>query len=123
MRLSESTITESFYRFMHLTIRKFGSEYIRKPSREDLERILSKMESRGFPGCIGNVDCSHFVWKQCPKAWNGQYQGKSGKRSIVMEIVTDYELWIWSLIVGLPGSLNDINCSNTGSPYLTYPPG
>ena len=89
IRLSESTVTEALHRFMNLIVTKLGPEFLRQPTRRDIERVMARMEARVFPCCIGSVDCSHFVWKQCPKAWQGQYQYKDGKRSIVMEIVAD----------------------------------
>ncbi|XP_073307089.1 uncharacterized protein [Primulina huaijiensis] len=41
--------------------------------------------------------------------WAGQYAGRSGKPTIILEAVADYELWIWHAYFGLPGSNNDIN--------------
>jgi hypothetical protein len=28
-------------------------------------------------------------------AWQGQFQDKDGKRSIILEVVIDKSLWIW----------------------------
>lgn len=32
--------------------------------------------------------------------------------TLILEVVADYELWIWHAFFGLPGSLNDINVFN-----------
>lgn len=66
-------------------------------------------ESRGFPGMLGSLDCMHWKWKNCPTAWAGQYAGRSGKPSIILEAVADYDLWIWHAYFGMPGTNNDIN--------------
>ena len=66
-------------------------------------------EARGFPGMLGSLDCMHWKWKNCPTAWAGQYAGRSGSPSIILEAVADYDLWIWHAYFGLPGSNNDIN--------------
>ncbi|XP_042423063.1 uncharacterized protein LOC122010614 [Zingiber officinale] len=47
--------------------------------------------------------------RNCPIAWAGQYSGRSGKPTIILEAIADYDLWIWHAYFGLPGSNNDIN--------------
>jgi hypothetical protein len=47
--------------------------------------------------------------KNCPKAWQGLYCGRSGDPTIVLEAVASQDLWIWHNFFGLPGSLNNIN--------------
>jgi len=44
-----------------------------------------------------------------PVAFHGQYQGKSKKRSIVMETVADKDLHLWHFCIGLAGTMNDLN--------------
>ncbi|XP_048613550.1 uncharacterized protein LOC125587336 [Brassica napus] len=46
-------------------------EYLRRPTREDLQRLLDVGEVHGFPGMIGSIDCMHWEWKNCPTAWRG----------------------------------------------------
>uniref|UniRef100_A0A0D3AMD4 DDE Tnp4 domain-containing protein n=1 Tax=Brassica oleracea var. oleracea TaxID=109376 RepID=A0A0D3AMD4_BRAOL len=48
-------------------------EYLRRPTTEDLQRLLDIGEIRGFPGMVGSIDCMHWEWKNCPTAWKGQY--------------------------------------------------
>ena len=109
VRLSESTINETVRRFARFVVDKFKPVYLRKPTRADLERIMKEYEEAGFPGCMGCVDCSHWQWASCPVAQHGQYQGKSGKRTIVMETVADKDLYLWHFFCGLPGAMNDLN--------------
>ena len=90
-------------------VARFGKEYLREPNEQDLERILSINAARGFPGCLGSIDCQHWEWKNCPIAWPGQYKGKEKKPTVVLEAICDGELWIWHMFFGSPGSLNDIN--------------
>ncbi|XP_021858795.2 uncharacterized protein [Spinacia oleracea] len=60
-------------------------------------------------GMIGSIDCMHWEWKNCPTAWRGQYQGRSGKASLILEAVADQDLWIWHSFFCIPGSSNDLN--------------
>jgi hypothetical protein len=71
--------------------------------------MLLQSDKRGIPGYLGSLDCCHLAWKNCPRGWSGQYSGKEGIPTIVMEVVAGYNLHIWHLMFGFPGSLNDIN--------------
>lgn len=74
-----------------------------------MRRMLRINAARGFPGCLGSIDCQHWVWKNCPIAWAGQFKGKGKKPTVVLEAISDGELWIWHYFFGSAGSLNDIN--------------
>uniref|UniRef100_A0A0D3BRF8 Nuclease HARBI1 n=1 Tax=Brassica oleracea var. oleracea TaxID=109376 RepID=A0A0D3BRF8_BRAOL len=58
---------------------------------------------------IYEASCMHWEWKNCPTAWKGQYTWGSGKPTIVLEAVASYNLWIWHVFFGPPGTLNDFN--------------
>ncbi|XP_020243102.1 putative nuclease HARBI1 [Asparagus officinalis] len=109
IRIGESTTIECLKRFCRAVIEVFGEEYLRHPTTSDITRLLKKGEERGFPGMLGSLDCMHWKWKNCPTAWAGQYSGRQGKPTIILEAVASYDLWIWHAYFGLPGSNNDIN--------------
>ncbi|KAJ9537042.1 LOW QUALITY PROTEIN: hypothetical protein OSB04_029775 [Centaurea solstitialis] len=109
LRMSGATTREALMHFVNGVISCFGNEYLRKPNKDDLARLLSAADQRGFPGMIGSIDCMHWEWKNCPSAWAGQYTGRSGKPTIILEVVASYDLWIWHAFFGTPSSLNDIN--------------
>ncbi|XP_009120419.2 putative nuclease HARBI1 [Brassica rapa] len=109
LRLGESTALSCLTNFTEGVIDLFGEEYMRRPTPEDLQRLLDIGEIRGFPGMIGSIDCMHWEWKNCPTAWKGQYTRGSGKPTIVLEAVASQDLWIWHAFFGPPGTLNDIN--------------
>jgi Plant transposon protein len=108
VRMAASTADLCLEHFCRAVIDVFGEEYLRQPTHDDLRRILSESEARGFPGMLGSIDCYNWRWENCPKAWHGQHTGKKGT-SIVLEAACTYDLWIWHAFFGLPGSLNDIN--------------
>ncbi|XP_062103112.1 uncharacterized protein LOC133814131 [Humulus lupulus] len=109
IKIGESTALESLKRFYRVVVAVFGARYLRSPNADDVARLLHIGESRGFPGMLGSLDCMHWKWKNCPTAWGGQYAGRSGSPTIILEAVADYDLWIWYAYFGLPGSNNDIN--------------
>ncbi|XP_022553853.1 putative nuclease HARBI1, partial [Brassica napus] len=109
LRLGESTAISCLENFTEGIIQLFGDEYLRRPTPEDLQRLLDIGEKHGFPGMVGSIDCMHWEWKNYPTAWKGQYTRGSGKPKIVLEAVASHDLWIWHAFLGAPGTLNDIN--------------
>jgi len=109
LRLADTTAHSCLHHFTDAVIQLFGNEYLRRPTKADLQRLLYIGEQRGFPGMVGSIDCMHWEWKNCPTAWKGQYTRGSGKPTIVLEAVASQDLWIWHAFFGLPGTLNDIN--------------
>uniref|UniRef100_A0A0D3CAL4 Mediator complex subunit 15 KIX domain-containing protein n=1 Tax=Brassica oleracea var. oleracea TaxID=109376 RepID=A0A0D3CAL4_BRAOL len=71
LRLAASTAILCLENFAEAIIQLFGDEYLRRPTTEDLQRLLDVGEARGFPGMIGSIDCMHWEWKNCPTAWKG----------------------------------------------------
>uniref|UniRef100_A0A0D3BI27 TF-B3 domain-containing protein n=1 Tax=Brassica oleracea var. oleracea TaxID=109376 RepID=A0A0D3BI27_BRAOL len=108
-RLTNITAPSCLHNFTNGIIQLFGNDYLRRPTPEDLQRLLDIGEKRGFPGMDGSIDCMHWEWKNCPTAWKGQYARGSGKPTIVLEAVASQDLWIWHTFFGPPGTLNDIN--------------
>ena len=59
---------------------------------------------------LASIDCMHWTWKNCPFAWQEMYKGgHHGMCTVVLEAVTDYDLWIWHSFFGMAGSHNDLN--------------
>ncbi|XP_057451272.1 uncharacterized protein LOC130743157, partial [Lotus japonicus] len=69
IKIGGTTAFECLRRFCKGIIRLYEQQYLRAPTQEDLQRILHASDMRGFPGMIGSIDCMHWEWKNCPKAW------------------------------------------------------
>nr|XP_028952431.1 uncharacterized protein LOC103436365 [Malus domestica] len=108
-RLAESTAIKNLNRFCQAIQAIYGATYLRKPTREDLKRLLRKADKKGFPGMIGSLDCMHWELKNCPTSWAGQFKGRHNKPTIMLEAVASYDTWIWHAFFDSPGSNNDIN--------------
>jgi hypothetical protein len=84
--------------------------YFRPMNRHDAQQaVILHHEKHRVSGMIGSIDCMHVPWRNCPVAWQGQYKGKGGDATIVMEAYADYNLWFWHVAFGFAGTLNDIN--------------
>uniref|UniRef100_A0A0D3CNR0 GRF-type domain-containing protein n=1 Tax=Brassica oleracea var. oleracea TaxID=109376 RepID=A0A0D3CNR0_BRAOL len=58
VRLGETTARKCLHHFTAGIIHLFGDQYLRRPTPEDLERLLLVGEQRGLPGMIGSIDCT-----------------------------------------------------------------
>ncbi|XP_072147811.1 uncharacterized protein [Setaria viridis] len=113
LKIGKSTTLECLGIFAQGVIETFGPEFLRPPTVEETERILQFNESRGFPGMLGSIDCMHWVWKNCPVAWRGQYtSGKEHAPTMILEAVATHDLRIWHSYFGVAGANNDINVLN-----------
>jgi hypothetical protein len=77
-------------------------------------------EQHGIDGMIGSLDCMHVYWKNCPVAWQGQYQGKEKYPTIVLEGMCDYILYFWHHEFGAAGTLNDISIWDLSGLHKTF---
>jgi hypothetical protein len=109
IQIGESTARECLHHFCRGIIAYFSGWYLRTPNEADITRIMHHSESRGFPGMLGSIDCMHWEWRNCPTAWRGQFCGRNGRASMILEAVATYDLWIWHAFFGMPGTNNDVN--------------
>jgi Plant transposon protein len=111
-QMSDQTGRKSLKLFCRIVANnpQLRQNYLRMMTKSDAMRV-SHMHyiEFGVRGCVGCIDCMHIFWKNCPVAWQGQYQGKDGSPSIILEAVADYSTWIWHNRFGFPGTHNDIN--------------
>ncbi|KAL6840949.1 hypothetical protein ACP4OV_029209 [Aristida adscensionis] len=113
LKIGKCTALECLDKFAQGVIEVFGGEYLRRPTREDVERLLQVNEARGFPGMLGSIDCMHWRWEKCPLAWRGQFtRGDYGVPTMILEAVASQDLHIWHAFFGVAGSNNDLNVLN-----------
>ncbi|CAN6381068.1 unnamed protein product [Urochloa humidicola] len=113
LKIGESAGVECLKMFVKGVIEVYGEEYLRRPTVEDVERLVQIGEQRGFPGMLGCIDCMHWHWERCPVGWKGMYtRGDQGVPTVILEAVASHDRWIWHTFFGVPGSNNDINVLN-----------
>ncbi|KAL6224800.1 hypothetical protein ACLB2K_003655 [Fragaria x ananassa] len=59
VRIGQTTTLSSLKRFVNAVVVLFGDEYLRSPNRNDITRLFSIDEKRGFPEMLGSIDCMH----------------------------------------------------------------
>jgi Plant transposon protein len=78
--LSESTSNKALKMFCNVLIQYLGEMYLRRPTAADLKHIESVYRSKGFPGCIGCLDCAGWTWDLGPVAHSGRNRPLKAKR-------------------------------------------
>jgi hypothetical protein len=110
-QLGESTAMVCVKKFIKsISNSEFCAKYFSFFTSVDAQKVEAlHYEKHGVRGMLGSLDCSHFVWANCPIAHQGQYQGKEGKPTIVVEALADHNLYAWHAVFGYAGTLNDIS--------------
>jgi Plant transposon protein len=107
--MNEESNRQSFVRLTRQITKRYFEDIVRLQSSEETILISRRNELRGFHGCVGSIDCCKFYWKNCPTSWAGQYRGRDGKPTVVMEAVVDDRRRFQHVFFGKPGTCNDIN--------------
>nr|XP_043615537.1 uncharacterized protein LOC122587433 [Erigeron canadensis] len=73
--MAERTSRESLDHCCSAVIELYHDEYLRRSTSHDVSRLYEVHEQRHkMSGMLGSLDCTHFLWRNCPKALNGQYK-------------------------------------------------
>ena len=108
-RMAESTTLHNLKVFCNSIISRYGQEYLRAPTKDDMEMVLRLHEAKGWSELLGSLDVMQWEWKNCPKAHRGAFQGKDGVATVALEAAVDCRLWFWHAWFGIPGANNDLN--------------
>lgn len=57
--IAKSMACEILEHFTRAIWNVYHKEYLRRPNKADLRRLLDKAASKGFPGMVGSLDCMH----------------------------------------------------------------
>jgi len=63
--VGESTVMQSMKRFVSAIHVCFESQYLRKPTRVDLDKQLAINEEHGWSEMFVSIDCINWMWKSC----------------------------------------------------------
>ena len=102
-------IWKAFVEFTRIvsTSEDLCQDFFREMMKADARCVTTMhLKEHDIEGMAGSLDCMHVKWKNCPVAWQGQYQGKEGCQTIVMKAFCDFNLWFWHAAFNFPGLLN-----------------
>ena len=118
--VADITALKSLRKFCKFVIRQYGPEYLGAWREKDIKKEMEVNAGRGFPGMMGSIDCTHWQWKMCPISWQGMYQDRNRKRSIVAEAIAGHDMYFYQAFVGCPGSMNDLNIMGVSTMQSNY---
>lgn len=105
--ISERGMNRFFHDFCENFVRHFWNMYVKTPSGDDLDEMMSVYAKLGIPGCVGSIDCVHLKWDKCPAWLLNECKGKEGYPSLVYEVCVDHMRRIRSCTNEFYGSVND----------------
>ena len=112
-KIGKSTVHNIFKSFVERFVKQFHGKWInRRPSPDELAKIMETYRKLGFPGAIGSVDCTHVGWRRCPYSLANLARGKEDSCTVAFECVVDHRRYIWSCSKGFLGSHNDQNLAD-----------
>ena len=81
------------------------AHYLCTYMEEDAKHVsLLHEDIKGIPGMLGSLDCMYVHWKNCPITYQGAYQGNKRFSTLVLEAITDHNLWFWHAAFGFTGT-------------------
>ena len=87
----------------------FAKTYLQQPTRADLEHQIQINTKCGFLRMFASLDCMHWIWQNCPVAWQAQFQDKDLNHSLILEAIVEQLTWFWHAFFGMLGGNNGIN--------------
>lgn len=74
-----------------------------------LNTLINRAQTVGFPGKLRSIDCYEWGCKNCPAAYQGQYQGKEGVSTITLQSISDDRLYKCPPCFSVPECTNHTN--------------
>lgn len=115
--IGTSTAHYLFHQFMRRYVDVFYNEHVYMPrSVEERDAVEAQYRLKGFPGCLGSIDCVHISWIRSPHALRHEYtNGKNKFPSLVFEVLVDMDGVVMHCTPGFPGTFAD--CTISGHDY------
>ena len=85
-----------------------------------MKKEMAINAERGLKGMPGSIDCTQWGWKNCPTPWAGEFQDRSGIRSVVAEAVASSDMYFWHVCLRFLGLLNDIQVMERSTITMAY---
>ncbi|CAL8173974.1 unnamed protein product [Prunus armeniaca] len=92
--MGKSTILECLVRFCDAIENLHKREYLANLWLRTSEGLYKKLR---------------LEWKNCPTAWQGDYENRKGQKRLILEAVASFNTWVWHAFFGVAGSQNDLN--------------
>nr|GEV55690.1 hypothetical protein [Tanacetum cinerariifolium] len=74
LQMGATTARKSLQIFCMVIMNLYGEEFLRKPTYTYMKKLYAYHdEKHGFSGMLGSIDCTHWLWANCPVAFRAQF--------------------------------------------------
>ena len=115
------TVRSMFHKFIDGVATKLFPGIVSFPTGNELEEVMRKYESLGFPGCIGSIDCTHIAWDRSPTFMLNATKGKESYPSLSFEAVVGRSGKVYHLSNAFAGAVNDVTISRNDDAIVNFP--
>ena len=112
-----TTVNTMFKAFVHKYSEAYYDKYVYVPEGEEMDKVMADYAKMGFPGCVGSMDVTHLMWKQCPSALRHVCTGRYHAPSVAFQMVCAHTRRIHHVSRPFYGATNDITITYND----TYP--
>ena len=113
----KTTVNDMFKAFVKKYSDAYYDKYVYVPEGEEMEKVMSDYAKMGFPGCVGSMDVTHLMWKQCPSSLRHVCTGRYHAPSVAFQMVCAHTRRIHHVSRPFYGATNDITITYND----TYP--
>ncbi|GBG61205.1 hypothetical protein CBR_g19738 [Chara braunii] len=82
-------------------------EKIAFPTGHRLLQVVRAFGGKGFPNCLGAIDCTHIYVDKPANAPSENYFDRKQQFSVVAQVVVDLDMRVIDVFVGYPGCVHD----------------
>ncbi len=115
--VSAGTLCEFFNEFVVAFSDKYYDTFVSSltSTREAIDEVEAGFRALRLPGCGGAIDCTHFVWHNCPHKKLNDVKGAKHMPTLVVEMVCDSRRRILHVSDAEAGVVNDqgMSCRST----------
>ena len=112
-----TTVNAMFKSFVKAYSEAFYDVHVYVPEGEELEQVVDDYTKMGFPDCVGSMDVTHLMWKQCPSSLRHVCTGRYHCPSVAFQMVCAHTRRIHHVSRPFYGATNDITITYND----TYP--
>ena len=105
----KTNVNEMFKTFVKNYSAAYYDVHVYVPEGEEMDQVIADYTKMGFPGCVGSMDVTHLMWKQCPSALRHVCTGRYHCPSVAFQMVCAHTCRIRLVSRPFYGATNDIS--------------
>ena len=92
------TVNNMFKQFVEKYAKAYFDRYVYVPDGEEMNKVVEDYTRMGFTGCVGSMDVTHVMRKQCPSTLRHVCTGRYHFPSVAFQMVSSKSSCISSFL-------------------------